>query len=92
MGTSLDPISLAVTADDRIVVCDHNNHQLKMFSLDGQLLQTFAPGNMPKPGGVGVTSQGEVVVTDENSRIHVRCRICDDRVCRFVFVAICITS
>ena len=63
-GEFCHPLGLAVDKSDRLVVCDHDNHHIQLFQLDGAFCCKF--GTKPSfngPASVAVLSDGKLVVT-----------------------------
>lgn len=57
---------------ERLFVCDDEEHCLKVFLVDGQLDRTIGKDIIRVPGGVAVTSDGQVFVTDVwMHKVHV---------------------
>ena len=60
-----------------ILATDMSNHQVHMFSQEGQLISSFGshgdqPGQFDRPYGVAITNNGHVVVSDMyNNRLQV---------------------
>ncbi|MCH2106434.1 MAG: hypothetical protein MK291_07330 [Planctomycetes bacterium] len=75
-GELLFPTDVAISADERVYVCDRGNHRVQVFSPEGEHLfgwgdWGWAPGFFADPTGVEVAA-GHVYVTDSsNHRVQV---------------------
>ena len=79
-----NPISMAVLPDGRVLVADLNNRRIRMLRADLQVVTTVAgdgaeghrdgvaaQARFGRPSGVGVLSDGRVVITEMEQRVRV---------------------
>ncbi|XP_070537988.1 tripartite motif-containing protein 2-like [Ptychodera flava] len=59
-----DPLDVAVTHDDRIVISDYANKQIIVCDMGGRMIRTFGSDMMKWPWGVAVNSYGDIHVVD----------------------------
>ena len=71
------PISMAISADQRIHVTDEHLHRVTVFNTDGDFVRMWgekgdAPGQLGGPAGIGVAADGTVYVVEQhNNRVQV---------------------
>ena len=65
--------SVAVSPDGHhLYVSDRGNHRVQVFTLEGQYVREFGSDHLKRPRGLTVTSDGSVLVADEdNNRVAV---------------------
>ena len=62
------PSGVAVSPDDlHLYVSDYNSHRVQVFTLEGQYIREFGTGQLKRPCGLTVTSDGSVLVADSNN-------------------------
>ncbi|XP_077987683.1 tripartite motif-containing protein 2-like [Glandiceps talaboti] len=59
-----DPLDVAVTHDDKIVISDYANKQIIVCDIGGSLIRAFGSDMMKWPWGVAVNSYGDIHVVD----------------------------
>ena len=67
------PFGVAVSPDGHhLYVSDYNNYRVQVFTLEGQYVRDFDTGQLKRPCGLTVMSDGSVLVADRgNNRIAV---------------------
>jgi DNA-binding beta-propeller fold protein YncE len=76
-GSIESPYGLAFTAEDNLVACDGQNHQVRIFSPHETLLRTLGsfgsePSEFNGPRDVCVSRDGKIIVADsKNSRVQI---------------------
>ena len=67
------PSIVAVFPDGHhLYISDRDNHRVQVFTLEGQYIRDFGTGQLKRPCGLTVTSDGSVLVADRgNNRIAV---------------------
>ena len=72
-GELQHPSELATSPDGHhLYVSDQGNHRVQVFTLEGQYVREFGTGHLKTPRDLAVTSDGSVLVADnDNNRIVV---------------------
>ena len=76
-GEFINPGYFSVTPSNHLFVCDHNNHRVEVFELNGKFIWKFGTegaklGEFKKPLSVALLSNDRIVVADQyNHRIQI---------------------
>ncbi|XP_002735871.1 tripartite motif-containing protein 2-like [Saccoglossus kowalevskii] len=59
-----DPLDVAVTDNDQVVISDYANKQIIISDISGRMIRTFGSERLKWPWGVAVNSYGDIHVVD----------------------------
>ena len=71
------PWGIAVSGGGEVFVCEHYNHRIQVFSVEGKFLHTYGSsgngnGQFSRPSGVAVSDGGEMFACDYgNHRVQM---------------------
>ena len=76
-GMFNNPLGVAVTAKDEVVVADNGNHRVQMFDSDGTFLRSFGrqgknAGEFENPTGIAIDKDRNILVSEcYNRRVQI---------------------
>ena len=76
-GLLSNPLGVAVTAKDEVVVADNQNHRVQVFDSNGTFLRSFGrqgknAGEFENPTGVAIDNDGNILVSEYyNHRVQI---------------------
>ena len=76
-GLLSNPLGVAVTAKDEVVVADNQNHRVQVFDSNGTFLRSFGhkgenAGEFENPTGIAIDKDGNILVSEyHNHRVQV---------------------
>ena len=76
-GMLNDPMGVAVTAKDEVVVADNQNHRVQVFDSNGTFLRSFGhkgenAGEFKNPTGIAIDKDGNILVSEYyNHRVQI---------------------
>ena len=77
-GLLNNPLGVAVTAKDEVVVADNQNHRVQVFDSNGTFLRSFGrqgknAGEFENPTGIAIDKDGNILVSEyHNHRVQGR--------------------
>ena len=76
-GLLSNPLGVAVTAKDEVVVADNQNHRVQVFDSNGTFLRSFGrqgkyAGEFENPTGIAIDKDGNILVSEYyNHRVQI---------------------
>ena len=76
-GMFNNPMGVAVTAKDEVVVADNQHHRVQVFDSDGTFLRSFGhkgenAGELKNPTGIAIDKDGNILVSEHyNHRVQI---------------------
>ena len=75
-GTFMNPLGVAVSDGDEIVVADQGNHRVQVFDSEGTFLRSFGhegnnAGEFKSPTGIAIDKDRQIFVAQRSHRIQI---------------------